>query len=76
MFEIGDRVRISGTFKNEAETPTTPSTTTARLRLPDGTLSSPALTNPSAGVVQFEVVVSQPGLHKARITGFDPHQPF
>lgn len=69
MFEIGQRVRVRGEFTNEAGTLTTPTTRTARLRLPDGTVSSPALTSPSDGVVQFEVVVTQGGLHKARITG-------
>lgn len=69
MFEIGDRARVRGEFKNEAGVLTTPSSTTARLRLPDGTVSSPALANPSAGVVQFEVVLTQGGRHRARITG-------
>lgn len=69
MFEIGQRARVRGEFTNEAGALTTPTTITARLRLPDGTVSSPALSTPSTGVVQFEVVVTQPGLHKARITG-------
>jgi hypothetical protein len=69
MFEIGQRLRVTAQFKDESSAPANPSTVTARMRLPNGTVSSPSVTNPSTGMYRVEHVPTLPGLYKVRVTG-------
>lgn len=68
MYQIGQRIRITVTFRNEAGTPTSPSTVTGTLTLPDGTTSALAMSG-SAGVHTAEVVATQAGRHYVRVVG-------
>lgn len=69
MFEIGQRVRVTARFRDEASAPANPSTVVARLRLPNGTVSTPSVTNPSTGEFRVEHVPAAPGRYRVRVTG-------
>lgn len=72
--QLGDRRRVTVTFKDEADALTDPTTVTARVCQPDGTIvdltGTSALTNPSPGV--WSAVLPRfdtPGLWRWRVAG-------
>ena len=60
-FDIGDVVRLEASFKNAANVATTPTTTVLTLKMPDGTLSTPAITANGTGVYYYDVLFSASG---------------
>jgi hypothetical protein len=66
---IGDATTRTVTFKNVAGDPTDPTTTTATLYLPDGTSSSPAITNGTTGVRSVTITPTMSGTHRLKWAG-------
>src|SRR5687768_1844805 len=67
-YDIGATVPLTVTVRNAAGAPTNPTTITLTITLPDGTTTSPAITNPPAvtGVFTYDYVTVQAGLHRVR----------
>jgi hypothetical protein len=68
-YDIGDRVRLTGTFHDEAYALANPSVVTLTVRKPDGTLLTPTPTNPSTGVFTALVDLDTSGRWTFRYAG-------
>lgn len=68
-FDIGDRERFKATFKDDAGALKNPTTVVATLREPDGTISTPSVSNPSVGVHEVDLTFSQTGRHFLQFKG-------
>jgi hypothetical protein len=66
---IGDATTRTVTFKNVAGDPTDPTTTTATLYLPDGTSTSPSITNGTTGVRSVTITPTMSGTHRLKWAG-------
>lgn len=67
---VGDATKRTVLFKNSAGVATDPTTTTATLTLPDGTTSSPAITNEAAdGTFSVTITPTMSGNHILKWTG-------
>lgn len=66
MFDLADPVPLTINVKDATGTLANAGAVTIVITLPDGTVSSPAITNPSAGVYQSTYVPTMGGLHSAR----------
>lgn len=65
MYDIGDKVTLTATFRNRAEALVDPSEIACRIKRPDGTVTVLAigdLTRLSLGVWERDVVVDQAGV--------------
>jgi hypothetical protein len=60
-YQVGELAPLEATFKNAAGTPTN-TTVVLEVRAPDGTITTPAPSNPGAGVYHYDLSVSAPGL--------------
>jgi hypothetical protein len=75
VYDLGDTVRITGTFRDDTGTLTTPTTVTVTIVGPDGTStayvmgSAPEVANPSAGLVVWTWVADTPGRHVWQLVG-------
>lgn len=65
---VGDIVTVSNTF-SVSGVPTNPTTVILLVRAPDGTQTTPATTNPSVGVFESNITVTQAGIWYVRWTG-------
>lgn len=69
-YEIGDLVRLTGSFANQNGTLTNPTTVTLMVRNPDGTtMMVSSLTNSSTGIFYSDYPVSESGLYYYRYAG-------
>ena len=68
-FDIGDRERLKATFRDDAGALKNPTTVVATLREPDGTISTPAVSNPSVGVHTVDLIFTQTGRHLLKFKG-------
>jgi hypothetical protein len=73
-FDLGDLVPLTVTIKDAAGANTNASTITLTITLPDGTVTSPTVTNPPAttGTYLFDYPTVQPGRHIYRWTSTVP----
>ena len=73
MYDVGDRVRITGTFTNEAGTAADPTGVSISVRRRDGPVSTytyPAtITKDSTGVFHADYDVMTDGVYDYRIVG-------
>lgn len=70
VFDIGDRVKLTGTFTNAAGVLTNPTVVTCKVRTPSGTVTSHLdAANPSAGVFTKEIEVTEAGMWRFRFEG-------
>jgi hypothetical protein len=53
--DLGDMVRVKGTWTDAAGAPVAPTAVTLTVKNPAGVATTPALTNPSAGVYYADV---------------------
>lgn len=63
-YDIGETVYLKATFANEAGTPTNQATVTLHIERPDGTVetkTTPDVTNPAAGVYEYQDTVTARG---------------
>lgn len=67
-FVIGATVRITGSFYVD-DVLTAPTTVVVTVEEPDGTQSTPTVTNPSTGVYQSCFTADQSGYHRFKIVG-------
>lgn len=67
-FDLGDTVRLTAQSTDPGGTLTDAATVTLTITLPDGTTTSPAVTNPPAttGQYTYDYVTEQPGRHAVR----------
>lgn len=69
-YSIGDLIQLTATFTTVATGANiNPTTVTFTIRKPDGTQTSPSVTNPSTGVYQTQVSIDQPGTWRWRAVG-------
>lgn len=59
-YDVGDLVRLTGTFRNSSDALTN-TTAVCTVRKPDGTASTPSVTNGSTGVYTVDVTLDQEG---------------
>jgi len=70
-YDVGDVVRITGTFTNASGTAIDPSTVTGKYKDPSGNITTDnAPTNSATGVYYFDVVVDESGKWYYEIRGF------
>lgn len=67
--EVGQRVRLTATFRNQASALANPTTVTIRVRRPSGAVETLDETNDSTGVYTAEVVVDAAGQWVATAIG-------
>jgi hypothetical protein len=72
VFDLGDTVPIAVEIKDATETLINASVVLLTLTLPDGTSTTPTVTNPSTGVYQSLYVSTQAGRHLVRWTSTGP----
>lgn len=65
VYLVGDTTRLSWTVKDDSGNPVAPATATLTITLPDGTTTTPTLSNPSTGVYKYDYVNLAPGPHSA-----------
>lgn len=74
-FPLGDPVRVSVTFKNNAGTVTDPTTVTAKVRAADGTIATHAypgdgtVVRDSTGVYHVDITTTAAGVWSYRFIG-------
>ena len=68
VYDIGDEIILTGTFTINGVL-TNPTTATWRLKAPDGTTTTPAVTNPSTGVYKTTVTPTLVGRYTYRLEG-------
>jgi hypothetical protein len=75
MYDIGDTFRATVTVRDAAGTPVNASTITLTYTLPDGTTSTPSITNPPAqtGIYINDFVITQAGRHTLAWTSTVPN---
>jgi hypothetical protein len=61
QYQVGDLVPLQATFRDSTGTLAN-TTVTLTVRAPDGTVTTPTPTNPSAGVYRYDLAATQPGL--------------
>ncbi len=66
--DVGDLVTLGITF-TAADVPTNPTTVVLTIRMPDGTTSTPAVTNESPGVYAYNLLLSASGAWHYRWAG-------
>lgn len=64
MFDVGDAVPLSLSVKDSAGNPANAGSVTLTITLPDGTTSTPAVTNPTTGSYVAAYATTQAGRHK------------
>lgn len=69
---VGETHTPEITFKDSDGALYAPSNVTVTVRAPNGTLSNPAVTNPSLGVYQTTFTLSQVGVWRFEFTGTGP----
>lgn len=68
--DIGDRVRVTCTFKNLDDVLTSPTTVTAEMLAPGATVpTTPTVTAGSTGVYYVEVDAALAGIYRLRFEG-------
>lgn len=67
--DIGDVVKLTGTFKNASGTLTDPDTVTLTVLEPDGTTSTPTASSSSTGIWTANVTIDQSGTWRYRFEG-------
>jgi hypothetical protein len=67
-YQVGDRIVLRGTF-TASDVPTNPTAVTLSIQAPDGTITSPAPTNVSAGLYEYDLDVDQSGAWRYRFAG-------
>ena len=68
-YDVGDKVRITGTFKNTAGTDTDPSTIVGKYKDPRGSETTASTTNSATGIYFFATSISAEGTWFFRFTG-------
>lgn len=73
-FDLGDVVPLTVAITNASSAPTNATTVTLTITLPDGTTTSPSITNPPAttGTYLYDYLTTMPGRHSARWTSSGP----
>lgn len=64
MYDIGDRITLTGLFANIAKVPTNPTAVTLAIRKPDGdviVVAQGSMTNPSVGTWAYDFSPDQAG---------------
>jgi hypothetical protein len=69
VYDIGDEIVLTGTFKNRAGQLTNPTAVVCKVRKPDGTTATLSTTNPSTGVFEAVLDIVLAGEHWFRFTG-------
>lgn len=72
MMTIGETHTPEITFRDSAKALYAPTSVTVTVRAPNGTLSNPAVTNPSLGVYQTTFTLSQIGVWRFEFQGTGP----
>lgn len=68
VYDIGDAVKLSVDFA-VGGVATNPTTTTLRIRKPNGTITTPAVTNPSTGRFEYVLTIDLSGIWSYRFEG-------
>ncbi len=68
-WDVGDAVILSIDFENAVGAATNPTTVVLTVKKPNGTLTTPAFTNPSTGHYESVIAIDQAGTWKYRWTG-------
>lgn len=69
---MNDVVTVTGTFRNTAGTLANPTTTSLRIKKPDGTVTvvnQASLTNSSAGIWTYDITIDAAGIWRYRFDG-------
>lgn len=69
---VGETHTPQTTFKDSANSNYAPTTVTAKVRAPNGTISTPSVTNPSLGIYQMTFTLTQVGVWRFQFTGDGP----
>ena len=68
-YDVGDKVRITATFKNTAGTDTDPTTIVGKYLDPSGSETIASTTNSATGIYFFDISISAEGTWFFRFTG-------
>ena len=68
-YDVGDRVRLTGSFYDLAEALASPTAVVCRVLSPSGVASTPATANPSTGVYTADVDADEDGYWAYRFEG-------
>lgn len=68
-FDVGDQVRLIGSFKDITNTLTDPTVVTVRVKTPSGIVTTPAATQASAGIYHVDVTLDESGTWWYRFEG-------
>lgn len=63
VYDIGDLVTLSATFKNNAGTLTDPTTVIFRIKDPSGTVTSPSPIKDSTGLYHYDLSITLAGTY-------------
>lgn len=66
-YDIGDKVRVTGTFTDVNNTPISPSTVVIKFKAPDATVTTPSVTNPYVGSYYADQSITAAGKWYYRI---------
>jgi hypothetical protein len=69
IFDIGDSARLAVTFANQSGVPTNPTAVVLTIWAPDGTVSTPAPANDSAGAYHYNLSLTQSGIYRFKWQG-------
>lgn len=68
-YDVGDRIRLTATFRDSAGVLDSPDVVTWSVKKPDGTLTAPTDVPQSAGIHRATIDIDQEGLWYYRVTG-------
>lgn len=68
-YDIGDKIRCSVWFRNQAGEPSDPTEVTFKIRTPDGTVSEHSATRSEKGNYYYDYTITMPGVHYYRFEG-------
>lgn len=60
-YDIGDKVRVSGTFKDVDDNLVDPSAVVIKFKAPDTTITTPAVSHPGTGIYYADQSITAPG---------------
>lgn len=68
-YDVGDRVRVAISFKNDQGNPADPTTVTGKYKDPSGNVTTASVSNPTVGEYHFDIDVDESGEWRYRAEG-------